>query len=74
MVTNELRLEQGDEPSCYCIWQGFSLRAIIMPTKPTKWNGKARWRVDAIGLHVGDVPTARTLSQAKAIAYHYASY
>jgi hypothetical protein len=73
MVTNELRLEQGEQ-GCYALWHGFSLRAIIMPTNPTRWNGKARWRVDAIGLNAGNLPAVRTLAQAKAIAYHYASY
>lgn len=71
MVTGGLRLEHGGQ-GCYVLTDGCNCRAVIVPTNPNKWNGKARWRVDAIGLPGGELPGARTLAQAKAIAYHYA--
>lgn len=71
MVAQNLQLENAVEG--YRIMHGFNCRAIIIPTMPTRYNGRARWVVDAIGLPGGQLMPARTLRQAKAIAYHYAA-
>jgi len=70
MITRNLRLESATNG--YRIVDGFNPRAIIIPITPTRHNGRSRWQVDAIGLPCGAVQFARTLPQAKAIAYHFA--
>lgn len=73
MVACNLRLERA--VNGYTIMDGFQPRAVIIPVTPHRWNGRARWQIDAIGLYSPDgAQFARTLPKAKAIAYHYASY
>lgn len=72
MIACNLRLERGVEG--YSVMDGFQPRAIIIPVAPNRYNGRARWQVDAIGLSTFDQRFARTLPKAKAIAYHFASY
>ena len=71
MVAENLRLEFAAEG--YCLMLGFNCRAIIIPTMPSRYNSRSRWVVDAIGLPSGQPVPARTLRQAKAIAYHFAT-
>jgi len=71
MVAENLRLEFAAEG--YRLMSGFNCRAIIIPTMPNRYNGRSRWIVDAIGLPGGQSMPARTLRQAKAIAYHFAT-
>lgn len=71
MVACRLRLERGVEG--YRLMDGFNPRAVIIPVTPHRWNGRARWQIDAIGLSGFDKRYARTLPQAKAIAYHFAT-
>jgi hypothetical protein len=71
MVTSNLQLE--NDGVGYRVTDGyFNTRAIIIPIAPNRFNGRSRWQIDAIGLPYWDSKYARTLAQAKAIAYHYA--
>jgi hypothetical protein len=62
-----MELQIRKELSGLSLWDGPNKRAVIVPMRPARWNGGARWLVDAIRLDRARY--VRTFADTRCLAF-----